>query len=276
MVLSADGEILTNNHVVAGADQIQITVTATGETYDAAVVGTDPTNDVAVVRASGASGLATIPLGNSDNVHEGDPIVAIGNAGGQGGTPSAVAGAVTALHQQITASDENGASAETLSDTIEINANIQPGDSGGPLVDANAKVVGMNSAAAAANGRRRGTTNDGYAIPINKALSIARTIEANPDPATAPTAGAHKALLGVQVDTSTSPGAAVVSVQANSPAAAAGLAAGDLIIGLDRTAIGSANDLSAALQSHQPGDTVTVTWQGADGVHRQAITLATR
>jgi S1-C subfamily serine protease len=277
MLLTGDGEILTNNHVVAGADQIQVTITATGETYPASVVGTDPTDDVAVIHLDGASGLTTIPTGNSDTVKQGDPVVAIGNAGGQGGTPAAVTGTVTALHQQITAADDNGANAQTLTDTIQINANIQPGDSGGPLVDATAKVIGMDSAASASNGGRRTTTNEGFAIPINKALSIAKQLESNPNPPTnSPSSSTHRAFLGVQVETSTQSGATVLGVQDGSPAAQVGIASGDVITGIDQTPIGSANDLTAELQSHQPGDTVTITWQSVDGDHQQTVTLGSR
>jgi S1-C subfamily serine protease len=281
MVLTADGEILTNNHVVAGAEQIQVTVTATGDTYDATVVGTNPSEDVAVIKMSGASGLATIPIGDSDTVKQGDPIVAIGNAGGRGGTPIAVTGTVTALHQQITASESDGANAQTLADTIQINANIQPGDSGGPLVDADAKVIGMDSAASASGGgggRRRTTTHEGFAIPINKALSVAKQLEANPNGGggNGSSSSSKKALLGVQVETSTQEGASVVGVQAKSPAANAGLQAGDLITGVDQAAVSSANDLTTVLESHQPGDSITITWEASDGEHQQSVTLGTR
>jgi len=266
--------VLTNNHVIDGASQIQVTVVTTGDTYSADVVGADPSNDVAVIRLSGASGLATIPLGDSDSVKVGDPIVAIGNAGGRGGTPSVVTGNVTALHQQITASDATGNDTQTLTDTIQVNADVQPGDSGGPLVDAGAKVVGINSAAAPSTSRRKAAAHQGFAIPINRALSIAKNLEANPSQGGS--TAAKKPLLGVQVTSGTGSGATVAEVQANSPAAAAGLKRGDVIVGFDDTTIGSAQDLTAALRDHQPGDTVTVTWKTAGRTHDASITLGSR
>jgi S1-C subfamily serine protease len=273
MVLTADGEILTNNHVVDSADAIQVTIVTTGDVYSASVVGTNPTEDVAVLKLTGASGLATIPLGDSDAVRQGDDIVAIGNAGGQGGTPTAVTGTVTALHQQITAAEENGANQQTLTDTIQVNANIEPGDSGGPLVSADAKVIGMNSAASIGGTRRRAATHAGFAIPINKALAVAKQLEANPNGNASATA--NRGFLGVQV-TSGQSGAAVSGVQRNSPAEKAGLAAGDIITQVDGNDVSSAEDLTQVLSSHKPGETVTITWESSDGEHSQDVTLIAR
>ena len=182
MVLTSDGEILTNNHVVEGASQIVVTVVTTGESYRASIVGTDPEDDVAVLKLTGASDLQTIPLGDSDTAQVGDQVAAIGNAGGVGGTPSIATGRVIALDQQITASDEDGSNAETLTDMIQVDANVVPGDSGGPLANTSGEVIGMNSAAAAGAGslgstRFRGSSGggEGYAIPINKALASPRS-----------------------------------------------------------------------------------------------------
>ncbi len=280
MVLTDSGEVLTNNHVVDGATQIQVAVSTTGDMYDATVVGTDPTDDIAVLKLTGASGLTTIPLGDSDSVKVGDAVAAIGNAGGKGGEPSVAPGTVSALHQQITASDESGANAQTLTDMIQVAANVQPGDSGGPLVDADAKVVGIDAAASSSGSRYRTGEHEGFAIPINRALSIAKSIEDNPNSSSGSgsqqtTTGGY---LGVQVDpTASVRGAAVVGVQSNSPAKAAGLKSGDVIVAVDGTEITSADELTTAMQSHSGGDSVQVTWQTSDGkTHHAAVTLASR
>ena len=279
MVLTDSGEVLTNNHVVDGATQIQVSVSTTGDMYDATVVGTDPTDDIAVLKLTGASGLTTIPLGDSDSVKVGDAVAAIGNAGGKGGEPSVAPGNVSALHQQITASDESGANAQTLTDMIQVEANVQPGDSGGPLVDANAKVVGIDAAASSSGSRYRTGEHEGYAIPINRALSIAKSIEDNPNSSSGsgsqPTTGGY---LGVQVDpTAAVRGAAVVGVQSNSPAKAVGLKSGDVIVAIDSTEITSADELTTVMRSHSGGESVQVTWQTSDGkTHHAAVTLASR
>jgi S1-C subfamily serine protease len=183
MVLTSTGEILTNNHVIDGATSIKVTVVATGKTYSANVVGTDPTADVAVIQLVGASGLKTIPIGDSSSVAVGQSVVAQGNAGGKGGTPSRVTGTVTALDQSITASD-GGSDAEQLSGMIETNAPIVAGDSGGSLSTASGKVIGMNTAASTSNSASNvsdstgdSSANEAYAIPIRTALTIAHTIE---------------------------------------------------------------------------------------------------
>jgi S1-C subfamily serine protease len=277
MVLTDSGEILTNNHVIDGATQIVVTLSTTGDVYDATVLGADPTDDIAVLQLSGASGLATIPLGDSDSVKIGDAVAAIGNAGGQGGEPAVAPGTVTDLHQEITASDQNGGNAQTLTDMIQVDANVQPGDSGGPLVDADAKVVGIDAAASASGSRYRTAEHEGFAIPINRAISIAKSIEANPDASGgSSTQRAAHGYLGVQVDPSSATrGAAVVEVQANGPAKAAGLKSGDVITAIDNTTITSAEQLTTVLASYGTGDRVQVTWRSSDGKsHHATLTLA--
>jgi S1-C subfamily serine protease len=178
MVINADGLVLTNNHVIAGATKITAKVTATGRTYPATVVGYDKTGDVALLRLQGASGLKTVPLGNSTTVRAGDALVALGNAQGQG-TVVAVAGQATALNQTITASDQGGtANTETLHGMIETNADIVPGDSGGPLVSSDSRVIGMDTAANSVSSGLQQQSAAGYAIPVNTALSVARQIAA--------------------------------------------------------------------------------------------------
>lgn len=277
IVLSESGEVLTNNHVIDGASRIVVTVSTTGDQYEATVVGTDAQHDIAVLQLDGASGLATAPIGDSDDVQVGDAVAAIGNAGGQGGEPAVAPGRVTALHQQITASDEMGGDAQTLTDMIQVNADVEPGDSGGPLVNADAKVVGINAAASASTSRYRTAEHQGYAIPINRAISIARSIQADPNGSTSsPSGSARAGYLGVQIDpTSTAKGAAVVGVASNGPAQAAGLEAGDVITAIDGTKVSSADQLTAVMQTLQAGDRVMVTWTDANGrSHRDTLTLA--
>ena len=150
LVLTSDGEVLTNNHVVQDSTAISVTVVSTGKTYTAKVVGTDPTDDVAVIQLQDASGLTTAKLGNSSSVKVGSSVTAVGNAGGVGGTPSAATGTVTALNQSITASDGDGSNAERLSGMIQVDADIQAGDSGGALYDnSSGSIVGINTAASA-------------------------------------------------------------------------------------------------------------------------------
>jgi S1-C subfamily serine protease len=212
IVLTSNGEVLTNNHVINGATSVSVTDIGNGKTYKATVVGYDASHDIAVLQLSGASGLTTATTGDSSTVRVGDKVVGIGNAGGKGGAPSVAAGTVTALNQSITASDEGSSSSEQLSGLIETNADIQAGDSGGPLVNAHGQVIGVDTAASSANGSSdpfgngssdpfgngssdpfgglgNGSSDNGsssssqqattqaFAIPIDTALSIASQIE---------------------------------------------------------------------------------------------------
>jgi S1-C subfamily serine protease len=161
MVLTSNGEILTNNHVVNGATSVSVTDIGNGKTYKATVVGYDESHDVAVLQLSGASGLTTATTGNSSTVKVGDSVVGLGNAGGAGGTPSVAPGTVTALNQSITASDEGSGSSEQLSGLIESNANIQPGDSGGPLVNSYGQIIGMDTAASSSGSQVGGGSGSG-------------------------------------------------------------------------------------------------------------------
>jgi S1-C subfamily serine protease len=276
MVLSADGLILTNNHVVDGATGITVTTVANGRRYPATVVGTDPTEDIAVLQLKGASGLTTIPLGDSGTVAVGDPVVALGNAGGVGGTPVVATGVVEATGQTITASDDDGSNAETLDGLIEVNAPIQPGDSGGPLVDGAGKVIGIDTAAEVGGRgwrmRSASATGTGYAIPIDHALDVAHQIEQGRSSGTVlvGTTG----FLGVAVD-SGADGVVVEEVEPGSPAERAGLAAGDTIDAVDGRPVDSPETLSAVTKAHHAGDTVDVAWtDGAGTSHTKKITLA--
>jgi S1-C subfamily serine protease len=199
MVLTSNGEILTNNHVIDGATSISVTDVGNGKTYTGKVVGYDRTGDVAVVQLSGASGLQTISTGGTASV--GQAIVGIGNAGGTGGTPSTAGGSVVALDQSITASDDSGGNSENLTGLIEINAGIEPGDSGGALVNTSGQVLGMDTAASTGSSFGDSGTQ-AYAIPIATALSIAKQIEAGKSSSTIHIGATG--FLGVSVEDSSS------------------------------------------------------------------------
>jgi len=294
MVLTPSGEVLTNNHVIDGSTKISVTAVDTGRTYTAHVVGTDPTDDVAVIQLDGVSKLSTVTTAKSSNVAIGDPVVAVGNAGGRGGTPSTVEGSVTDLGQSITATDESGANAERLTDLIEIDAPIEAGDSGGPLFNASGEVIGMNSAAQVNASRLRATTSAGYAIPIAKALSIADKIESGKASSTI-----HiglPAFLGVQIanagqgtgsgsgfggfgadaSSAASAGAPVAGVEPGTPAASIGLAAGDTITSVNGQAVDTPSALSTLLRGNHPGDKVSIGWTDSAGTdHTAKATLTT-
>src|SRR4029077_3051256 len=163
VVVTPGGEVLTNNHVIDGATSISVTDVGNGQDYKATVVGYDRTSDIAVLQLQGASGLQTASLADSSQLKVGEPVVAVGNAGGAGGAPSAAGGSITSLDQSITASDQGGGNSEQLHGLIEINANIQPGDSGGSLVTSTGAVIGINTAASSGLSFQSSTT-DGYAI----------------------------------------------------------------------------------------------------------------
>jgi S1-C subfamily serine protease len=154
IVLTPDGEVLTNHHVVEGATQISVVNVGDGKTYQASVVGYDDNHDIAVLKLKDASGLETAKIGDSSTVKVGDNVVGIGNAGGKGGQPSYAAGAVTALNQAITATDESGQDPENLTGLIATDANIQAGDSGGPLANAAGQVIGVDTAGSGGNGNQ--------------------------------------------------------------------------------------------------------------------------
>ncbi len=285
-VLTSSGEVLTNNHVIDGATSISAVDVGNGRTYTASVVGYDRTGDLAVIQLHGASGLSTVSTGDSSKVAVGDPVVAIGNAGGMGGTPSVATGTVTTLNQAITASDDNGANSEQLTGLIEVNANVQPGDSGGPLVNSAGKVVGIDTAAAQSN-TFSSSGGNGYAIPINQALTIARQIMAGKSSSTVhvgPTA-----FLGVEVTSSSDlgglggfgqsgssvAGASVAWVASGSPASSAGLSQGDVITSLAGQTVSSPSSLSTIIAGHSPGDSVQMVWVDAAGQqHSARVTLA--
>jgi S1-C subfamily serine protease len=274
VVLTSNGLVLTNNHVVDGATSITVTDIGNARTYKARVVGYDRSRDIAVIKLEGASGLKVASLGNSSNTYLGEEIVGIGNAGGAGGTPSVAGGTVTGLHQAITATEEDGGNSENLTNLIETDADIVAGDSGGPLVNAKGKVIGMDTAAANGFSLQESGT-DGYAIPINEAVRIAKEIEGG-DTSSEIHIG-KTGFLGVKVLTVTSlSGAEVEYVMAGTPAGLAGLEEGDVITLIDGKAVTSAQQLTTLMQTYHPGDRVQLGWTDSAGAkHTASLKLAT-
>jgi S1-C subfamily serine protease len=247
-------------------------------------VGTDPTDDIAVLRLSSASGLATVHLATdtqASRVAVNDKVTAVGNAGGTGGTPTAASGTVVALGRDITASDETGADPERLTGLIEVNAAVQAGDSGGPLYSGGV-VIGIDTAASASGRGGFDTTaatsrSAGFAIPITTATTIADRIVAGEDNSTI-----HQgapAFLGVQMPAgrnSAGDGATISGVVEGSPAATAGLRAGDTITAVNGTGIDNTSELSTALADLKPRERATVSWTDTAGTsHTATVTLAT-
>jgi S1-C subfamily serine protease len=323
IVLTSNGEILTNNHVVNGATSVKVIDKGNGKTYNATVVGYDESADVAVLQLSGASGLTTATTGDSSTVAVGNSVVALGNAGGTDGTPSVATGTVTALNQSITASDESSGSSEQLSGLIESNADIQAGDSGGPLVNSYGQVIAMDTAASSGfqfgNGGNSGnggtggnggyggfpgyngggyggygnngssnsgssnsgssnsgqeSTTQGYSIPINTALTIAREIEAGQASSTVHIGAT--AFLGLEIsEQQSSSGVELAGVASGTPAAAAGLGEGDVVTTLNGQQVNSGTDIQKILVGEHPGDKVTIGWTDQSGqTHTATVTLA--
>lgn len=283
MVLTSNGEVLTNNHVIEGATSIKVRDIGNGQTYSAKVVGYSDTDDVAVLQLQGASGLATVSIGSSSGVTTGQRIVALGNAEGRGGTPAVATGSVTALGAAITAQDEGDGTLEHLDNMIQTNAPIEPGDSGGPVLNASGQVIGMDTAASTDSGQT-GTTADvtttAFAIPISRAISIADQIEAGTTSSTVHVG--ETAFLGVAVSTQSgqqgigqaSTGAPVEGVIKNTPAAGIGLASGDTITAIGGHEVAAPSDLQGLIQQYRPGDKVSVTWTDPSGQsHTASVTL---
>ena len=247
VILTADGEILTNAHVVDGASTVRVTLSGESQSREAEVVGTDPSADLALLRIPDASGLPAADLGSSDALQVGDDVVAIGNALGLRGNPTVTRGIVSGLNRSL--ETEGG----TMTGLVQTDASISSGNSGGPLVNAAGEVVGINTAVAASNARTA-AENVGFAIAIDKALPVIDRLRGD-----AP-ASADQAVLGVRISDPTdgSRGATVATVESGSAAADAGIQEGDLITKLGDDTIDGAASLSGAVRSHQPGDKVTI------------------
>jgi len=283
IVVKSSGEVLTNNHVIEGATSVTVTDVGNGRTYRAAVAGCDVSHDIAVLRLQGASGLKTVTFGDSSKVRVGDKVVALGNAGGKGGIPAAATGTVTGLGQSITAADQAAGASEQLTALIRTDAAAQSGDSGGPLVNTAGQVIGLDTAASTAfqiqPGATRPQVTQAFAIPADLAASVARQIEAGSSSATVHIGPA--AILGVLLETLGTPWGVstevvVAGAEPGSPAADAGLAAGDVIVSLGGHGVTSASDIQAWMVQHHPGDHVAIHWVDQAGqAHETTAILAT-
>jgi putative serine protease PepD len=268
VIISSDGQILTNNHVVAAAadgGSLQVTF-SDGSKADARILGRDPATDLAVIQAEDVEGLTPAKLGSSADLNVGDGVLAIGSPLGLEGSVSA--GIVSALDRSITLSNDqpespfgNGGEPQATSpaviDAIQTDAAINPGNSGGPLINTDGEVVGINTAIASLAGggfgSQGGNIGVGFAIPIDSARSIAQQLIDNGE--------ATHAFLGVRIgDAEDGGGALVADVDEDTPAADAGLQQGDVITKVDDTEITSGSDLTSAIRSNEPGDKVTITY----------------
>jgi len=298
MVINANGLVLTNNHVIEGSTKITATVASAGRTYRATVVGYDKTGDIALIQLQNASGLTTVPIGNSSSARIGRTVVAMGNAEGRG-IITAKPGHVTGLDQTITASDKGSSTtSETLHGMIQTNADIVPGDSGGPL----ASSAGVNGMDTAGNNPGYQQASTGFAIPINRALSVSRQIAAGHASSTI-TIG-YPPFIGIFIGSGSakspqaqaqqgqgangsgntpacstsntdltmpsaiapvSSGTLVEGTICGSPAAKAGMTGGAVITAVNGRPVGSPQDLAGILSRFHPGDTISVTWVSPSG-----------
>jgi len=267
MIITPNGEVVTNNHVIAGATTIKVTLYGSLKALPATLVDADPTNDVALLQISGQSNLPTVTYGNSDNVQVGDAVVAIGNALGlSAGTPTVTQGIISAKGRSVQASDAAGNTTESLTNMFQTDAAINPGNSGGPLVDSSGRVIGMNTAVASSADGISQAQNIGFAIPSNKIEKLLPGLRSK-SISSQPSSGS--AFLGVSLETLTpqlrsqynfvpTQGAVVLQVQAASPADTAGLQQGDVITSFQGKPVTSADQLATAIQADKPGRSVKI------------------
>lgn len=288
MVISPDGIVLTNNHVIDQSTTVSATLVDSGHSYTARVLGYDTRDDVAVLKLEGASGLKTVALGNSNGIRIGDSVLALGNAGGRGGEPSAAQGIIQGINRSIQASDDGANTTETLHNMLQTNAPIQEGDSGGPLVNTAGQVIGMDTAANASAGPGGGTPSlgtTGFAIPVNSATAIAQQIVAGHASPTVhiglggfmgvsvgDRGSAHPCQAGAGGFPRQAPirsGAEVCQVFPGTPAGASGLSEGDVITSVNGQPVGSANALTSQMANAHPGDQAKVTYVDLNGAKHQ-------
>jgi S1-C subfamily serine protease len=265
MIISKGGLVVTNNHVIAAAvngGSITVTRSGTTKSISATLVGTNPIDDVALIRIDGVSNLPTVTFGNSNDLEAGDAVVAIGNALGlAAGTPTVTSGIVSALGRTVTAGSTTAT--ETLTNMIQTDAAINPGNSGGPLLDSSGDVIAMNTAVAGTLSDGENSQNIGFAIPVATIQSLLPTLMAGESVVN------HGAFLGVEIESMTpslqseygfsvSTGAVVMSVISGTGAAAAGVKQGDIIVAINNTTIDSAQDVTSVLSSLRPGQVVTL------------------
>jgi putative serine protease PepD len=257
-VVDSSGDIVTNQHVVAGENGIKVTF-QDGKTAKATVVGTDPSTDIAVIKVSvDASELHPLAFGSSAAVEVGQSVAAIGSPFGLPETLTS--GIISALNRTISAPNNF-----SISGAIQTDAPINHGNSGGPLLNSSGQVIGVNAQIESDSGGNDGV---GFAIPSDAVKSVSDTIIAG--------GKVQHAYLGVTIGTASSGGAQVSTVKADTPAAKAGLKAGDIITALDGTTIATADDLTAKVSAHQSGDKVTLTIKRNSSTQKITVTLGTR
>lgn len=262
MVLTSDGEVVTNHHVVDGATSVKVKVMSTGTTYTAEVVGTDTKDDVAVLQLVGASGLDTVTT-DTDGIAVGDAVTAVGDANGASSF-SAAAGTVLAKNQTITTQSEGSTQGERLIGLLQISSDVVSGDSGGATYDKDGEVVGMTTAASSGS-----ADVVGYAVPIAKVLRVADDLESGVTSSRYDYG--YPAFLGIGLgDTSST----VQGVYPGTPAAQAGIEAGDTVTAIDETSVSTSAALRTAVAAHSPGDRISVTWTDTNGTsHTATVTL---
>jgi S1-C subfamily serine protease len=270
-VVDGDGTIVTNAHVVDGASKVTVSLEQGGDQIDAKVLGVDNDSDVAVLKIDPTGkDLTVLPLGNSQKLEVGDPVVAIGNPFGLQRTVTT--GIVSALQRQVDAP-----SGFPISDVIQTDAAINPGNSGGPLLDASGRVIGINSQIQTGGGQ--GSVGIGFAVPINTVKELLPKLKAGQT--------VHHAYLGVemgdltsdqakQLGVPTDDGAIVGSVANNSPADDAGMKARDVIVAIDGKKMTSSSDVVGAIAGKQAGDTVQVEYYRGKDKHTATVKLAER
>jgi putative serine protease PepD len=257
-VVDSSGDIVTNQHVVAGANGIKVTF-QDGKTAKATVVGTDPSTDIAVIKVNvDASELHPLTFASSAAVQVGQSVAAIGSPFGLPETLTS--GIISALNRTISAPNNF-----SISGAIQTDAPINHGNSGGPLLNSSGQVIGVNAQIESDSGGNDGV---GFAIPSDAVKSVADTIIAG--------GKVQHAYLGVTIGTASSGGAQVSTVKADTPAAKAGVKAGDIITALDGTTIATADDLTAKVSAHQSGDKVTLTIKRNSSTLKITVTLGTR
>jgi serine protease Do len=274
VIISPDGIVVTNNHVVAGADRITATSVGTGQKLPAQLLGYDRTNDIAVLQLGGAAGLSAAPLGNSDQVTVGEPAVSLGNAGG-GTSISREEGTVSTLSADIVAEDDLTGSSEKLTGLIGVVAPVRPGDSGGPLVNSAGQVIGL-TVAASVNFRVGTPGGKGYAIPMNRVLGIAGQIQSGAGSDTVHIGPPAMLGIGVRTGRQSGSGVEIRDVLPGTPAEQAGLRRNDVITSIGGVTLEDATALTSVLDRHYPAETVGVTWVDSTGQQRSAnVTLGT-
>ncbi len=287
MIITSNGEVITNNHVIElysqGGNTGSITVTEYGQTkaLPTTLIGYDQTKDMALLKINNASNLPTVTFGDSAKAVVGDAVVAIGNALGlSAGTPTVTQGIVSALGRSVSAGGV-GTQTENLQNLIQTDAAINAGNSGGPLIDTAGQVIAMNTAVAGTSSDGTNSQNIGFAIPIAQVESLLPQLQKGGQ------SGNGGGYLGVDITTLTpalrqqygftpTSGAVILSVVSGSPAAKAGLVQGDVIVDINGTAISSAEDLQKVVQDAKPGQSVSITYYVGDSKRTTTATLGTQ